>query len=294
MHHHPLAAQQGVKPGQRRHGDHHITGLYTAHHRCLCFHRIRIVHGLLQSQPPFAVATGYIRVRLVDDKSIWKLRPCCLQQPHIGMHAPFHITAKANGCVIFHLARHQHHLPPCTIPLHGGVWLQVVLGQPVLHDAFTHLACTLHVVRCAFTVVEQIFQLRGLTGVKVNTLGIQHKRLGRYQVRAQAHRAHKTIFHAQQAHARLLCQLLHTCGRHTTPAHQAVVFHRLQRSSLCRVFDEHHLLWVQRQHGPQVCRLPAPKAHRNHAPCITLCHLLLLYQPAHHIRNLATLVGIGV
>ena len=118
-------------------------------------------------------------MRLEHDKSIGKLRPGRLQQAQIGMHTMLGIAAKTNRRVIFHLPRHQYHLPSSRRPLQRLQRLQVVFGNAVAHDEIPHPLRPLHILRRESTGIEHLLQFGRLARVKVNPFGIQHKRLRR-------------------------------------------------------------------------------------------------------------------
>ena len=63
-------------------------------------------------------------------------------------------------------------------PVHRAIGLQVVLGDAVLDDEGAHIARTRQVLRRECLGVEQILQLRRLTRIEINALGIQHKEPG--------------------------------------------------------------------------------------------------------------------
>ena len=135
-------------------------------------------------------------MRFVDDIGLGVGLPDGFQQTEIGSEARRAI--RQQGGIGFHLTGHQDDPAGSRRPS-PAARADIVFGEPLGRDARTQSGRTLADRRVELLRRQHMFEIGYLRRIVVRSPPIDDPGHGADQINAQAHRAQKTVFHAQQA-----------------------------------------------------------------------------------------------
>lgn len=179
-----LAAQQAFEAAERGHGVDFVAGVDAVDDGYLGFDRVCVAQGIVAMHFSVPVAHRHVGVWLVDDVSLGAGLAHGSQEREVVADRA---AAIQDGRIVLDLAGNQNGVSGGILPGRSLGWLDVVLGELMLHDHRPDLPGSFAVLLGVAPFAQEFFEAAGLADIEIQAGRVQHQRMRGDEVRPQAH-----------------------------------------------------------------------------------------------------------